>query len=168
MSTTIIHGGREFRLILCDKPGSYTANVCDTPDAIHSYLRDKTASSPYWTADRENFGIVHLSCRRRPIAMEIIATGILDSVLVHAREVFRSAILNGAHAIALFHNHPAGDPTPSEADIRTTRDIIRGGQLLKIEVVDHIILGRELDDPFASSMRQRGYASMRELGHFIY
>jgi DNA repair protein RadC len=60
----------------------------------------------------------------------------------------------------LAHNHPSGDPTPSEADIKVTRDLIRAGQLLKIEVLDHIILGRRTDD------RPKDYASLRESGYF--
>ena len=60
----------------------------------------------------------------------------------------------------LVHNHPSGDPTPSEADVKVTRDLIRAGQLLKIEVVDHIILGH------ATKERPKDYASLRELGHF--
>ena len=57
-------------------------------------------------------------------------------------------------------NHPSGDPTPSEADIRVTRDLIRAGQLLKIEVLDHIILGQRTTE------RPRDYCSLRELGYF--
>jgi DNA repair protein RadC len=60
----------------------------------------------------------------------------------------------------LAHNHPSGDPTPSEADIKVTRDLIRAGQLLKIEVLDHVILGR------AAEGRAKEYASLRELGYF--
>jgi DNA repair protein RadC len=60
----------------------------------------------------------------------------------------------------LVHNHPSGDPTPSEADIKITRDLIRAGQLLKIEVLDHVILGA------ATEGRRQDYASLRELGYF--
>ena len=60
----------------------------------------------------------------------------------------------------LAHNHPSGDPTPSEADIKVTRDLIRAGQLLKIEVLDHVILGRKTKE------RERDYVSLRELGYF--
>ena len=60
----------------------------------------------------------------------------------------------------LAHNHPSGDPTPSEADIKVTRDLIRAGQLLKIEVIDHVIIGR------ATAQRAKDYASLRELGYF--
>jgi len=79
---------------------------------------------------------------------------------VHPREVFKSAISANAHAVVLVHNHPSGDPAPSEADIKVTRDLIRAGQLLKIEVIDHVIIGR------ATNERQKDYASLRELGHF--
>jgi DNA repair protein RadC len=74
--------------------------------------------------------------------------------------VFKSAIAANAAAIVLVHNHPSGDPTPSEGDIKVTRDLIRAGQLLKIEVVDHIILGR------ATPEREKDYVSLRELGYF--
>ena len=60
----------------------------------------------------------------------------------------------------LVHNHPSGDPTPSEADIKITRDLIRAGQLLKIDVLDHVILGRRTE------ARPRDYVSLRELGYF--
>jgi len=62
--------------------------------------------------------------------------------------------------VALAHNHPRGDPTTSEADIKVTRDLIRAGQLLKIEVLDHVIIGR------ATPERPKDYASLRELGYF--
>ena len=58
------------------------------------------------------------------------------------------------------HNHPSGDPTPSEADIKVTRDLIRAGQLLKIEVLDHVIMGQPSGDG------QKDYVSLRELGYF--
>jgi DNA repair protein RadC len=60
----------------------------------------------------------------------------------------------------LAHNHPSGDPTPSDADIKVTRDLIRAGQLLKIEVIDHVIMGSP------SPEQSRGFISLRELGYF--
>jgi DNA repair protein RadC len=60
----------------------------------------------------------------------------------------------------LVHNHPSGDPTPSEADIKVTRDLIRAGQILKIEVIDHVILGRRTDE------RATDFVSLRQLGYF--
>jgi DNA repair protein RadC len=92
--------------------------------------------------------------------VEEISHGLLDTLLVHPREVFRAAIAANAAGVVLVHNHPSGDPTPSEADIKTTRDLIRAGQLLKIEVVDHVIIGR------ASAERGKDYSSLKDLGHF--
>jgi DNA repair protein RadC len=74
--------------------------------------------------------------------------------MIHPREVFRAAVIVAAAAIIPMHNHPSGEPEPSDADIKVTRDLIRAGQLLKIEVLDHVIMGAE------------GFQSLRELGHF--
>ena len=108
----------------------------------------------------ERFHVILLNTRRRLIRVENLSQGTLDSLLVHPREVFRSAIAANASALVLAHNHPSGDPTPSDSDIKVTRDLIRAGQLLKIDVLDHIILGR------ASKERSRDFVSLRELGYF--
>jgi len=106
----------------------------------------------------EHFQVACLNTRRRLIATEIVGKGLVDSVLVHPREVFAPAIALRAHSVVLVHNHPSGDPTPSEADIRMTRDMIRAGRILRIEVLDHIILGT------ATPERVRDYYSLKELG----
>src|SRR5947209_9234113 len=106
------------------------------------------------------FQIVLLNTRRRLIDIREISQGTLDTILVHPREVFKFAIAANAAALVLAHNHPSGDPTPSEADIKVTRDLIRAGQLLKIEVLDHVIIGR------ATPERTKDYCSLRELGYF--
>jgi DNA repair protein RadC len=95
-----------------------------------------------------------LNTRRRVKGHYLVSIGTLDTILVHPREVFRLALITSAASVVLMHNHPSGDPTPSEADIKVTRDLIRAGQLLKIEVVDHIVIGTSK------------YASLRELGYF--
>ena len=129
--------------------------VLDTPERIASLLREENRMY-----EVENFQVVLLNTRRRLIRVERISQGTLDTILVHPREVFRAAISASAAAVVLAHNHPSGDPTPSEGDIKVTRDLIRGGQLLKIEVLDHIILGK------ATLERPRDYTSLRELGYF--
>jgi DNA repair protein RadC len=100
-------------------------------------MRDKNRSY-----EVEHFQVILLNTRRRLIRTEEVSQGTLDTILVHPREVFKVAIAANAAAVVLVHNHPSGDPTPSEADIKVTRDLIRAGQLLKIEVLDHVILGR--------------------------
>jgi DNA repair protein RadC len=129
--------------------------VLDNPAAIALMLREENRVHQV-----EHFSVILLNTRRKLIRIEQITQGTLDTLLVHPREVFKSAIAAGAAAIVLVHNHPSGDPTPSEADIKVTRDLIRAGQLLKIDVLDHVILGRP------SSERARDYASLKELGHF--
>lgn len=129
--------------------------VLDNPEAIVGLLRDQNRA---YTV--ENLQAIYLNTRRRMIGMEKISQGTLDTLLVHAREVFANAIVKRASAIVLVHNHPSGDPTPSEADIKVTRDLIRAGQLLKIDVLDHIIIGR------ATPERPKDYSSLRELGYF--
>ena len=108
----------------------------------------------------EHFQVALLNTRRRLIRIERLSQGTLDTILVHAREVFRAAILANASAVVLVHNHPSGDPTPSEADIRVTRDLIRASQVLKIDLLDHVIVGR------ATEARPRDWTSLRELGVF--
>ncbi len=127
----------------------------DTPERIANLLREDIRHHSV-----ESFQIVLLNTRRRLIGIEQISQGTLDTLLVHPREVFRPAITANASAIVLVHNHPSGDPSPSEADIKVTRDLIRAGQLLKIDVLDHVILGRKAREDDC------GYASLRELGYF--
>jgi DNA repair protein RadC len=129
--------------------------VLDTPEAVAVLLRDELS-----LLDTERFLVLLLDTRRRLVRVEEVGRGLLDSVLVHPREVFRPALIAGAHAIVVAHNHPTGDPTPSAADIRTTRDLIRAGQLLRVEVLDHIIIGRP------SAERVRDFCSLKELGQF--
>jgi DNA repair protein RadC len=129
--------------------------VLDNPLAVVTYMRETNRLK-----NVESFQVLLLNTRKRLIRVVEISSGLLDTLLVHPREVFRAAIAANAAGVLLLHNHPSGDPTPSEADIKTTRDLIRAGQLLKIEVVDHVILGH------ASAERTKDYSSLRELGYF--
>jgi DNA repair protein RadC len=137
------------------------ARVIDTPERAASYWREHVATHPYYSPDVECFTVLMLSSRRRIMGHHLVSTGTMDTLLVHPVNVFRAAIIMSAAAVVLTHNHPSGDSTPSEADIKVTRDLIRAGQLLKVEVLDHIIVGsRKLPD-------QPEYRSLRELGYFF-
>ena len=129
--------------------------ILEAPAAIVDLLREDNR-----LLQVETFQVILLNTRHRLIRVEQISQGTLDTILVHPREVFKAAIAANAAALVLAHNHPSGDPTPSEADIKVTRDLIRAGQLLKIDVLDHIIIGR------ATRERPKDYASLRELGYF--
>jgi DNA repair protein RadC len=129
--------------------------VLDNPENVAALLRAKNLAE-----NVETLQVLCLNTRRRLIRVVPVTKGTIDTLLVHPREVFKSAIAVNAAAVVLSHNHPSGDPTPSEADIKVTRDLIRAGQLLKIDVLDHVIIGR------ATPERQKDYVSLRELGYF--
>jgi DNA repair protein RadC len=89
----------------------------------------------------ERFGILMLDSKMRLIRAETLSVGTLDASLAHPREVFRAATLASAASIAVFHNHPSGDPTPSHDDVCLTHRLVAAGELMGIAVVDHLILG---------------------------
>jgi DNA repair protein RadC len=104
-------------------------------------------------SDREHFVIAMMSVRGRMLGLHTVSVGSLAASLVHPREVWKPAILAGAHALIVAHNHPSGDPEPSAEDLALTRRLAAVGQLLGIEVLDHVILGEA--SRFVS-LRERG------------
>ena len=88
----------------------------------------------------EQFGVVLLDARRGLLSARIVSTGSADASSADAREVFRDAIVARAAAVVLFHNHPTGDPTPSRDDLLLTQRMLRAGDIMGIEVIDHLIL----------------------------
>ena len=92
---------------------------------------------------KEHFIIFFLDARNQEIKREIISVGLLNANLVHPREVFEPAVRNISAQIVLAHNHPSGDPEPSEDDLEITKRLVEAGKLLGIEVVDHIIVVKD-------------------------
>lgn len=92
---------------------------------------------------QEVFKVLLLSRANRLIKEVFISEGTLDASLVHPREVFREALLEPTAGVILIHNHPSGNPSPSEEDLRITRQLVEAGRLLGIKVHDHIILAGE-------------------------
>ncbi len=148
---------REFKVVaLRECPVPESLALCDTPAQAAEYWRLHVATGPYFNPDCECLVVLLLNTRRRVKGHHLVSIGTLDTILVHPREVFRLAIIaGGVSAILMMHNHPSGDPTPSEADIKVTRDLLRAGQLVKIELLDHVIVGA--DRHF--SLREAGYLS---------
>ncbi len=110
------------------------------------------------TLDKEIFWVLHLDSKNQfDNHPEVITTGLLNSSLVHPREVFRKAIRNATCAVILAHNHPSGNPTPSPEDIKVTKQLIEAGKVIGIRVLDHVIIGRKSAD-------NKRYISMREKG----
>jgi DNA repair protein RadC len=106
----------------------------------------------------ERFGVMLLDSRQRLIRTQVLAVGSIDAVLAHPRDVFRAAILAGASAIVAFHNHPTGDVRPSREDVQLTDRLFRSGDLIGIDVMDHLILG----DTRYCSVRETGLVEWRE------
>lgn len=136
------------------KIGSYRVSVVRDGATGPVEFEDALVSTPALSADllrryipagdpREHFVLMGLTVKHRVIGLHTISVGCLTSSLVHPREVFRPAILMGAAAIVVCHNHPSGDPEPSAEDLALTRRLTAAGTLLGIEVLDHVILGDE-------------------------
>lgn len=89
----------------------------------------------------ERFGVVLLDAKNRLIKTAILSVGSLDTSIAHPREIFREAAIASAAGVVVFHNHPSGDPQPSVDDIVLTQRLKTAGQLMGIELLDHIILG---------------------------
>jgi len=100
-------------------------------------------------ADREEFWVVSLDCKHRPINANLVSVGSLSVAIVHPREVFKAAILSNAKAILLSHNHPSGDCKPSEEDYALTARLSEAGKVLGIDVLDHVVVGDNCYHSFA-------------------
>ena len=124
----------------------------DHPQLIHQLL-----GAEMRTLERESLRVVLLDTKLHLIRVEEISLGSLNETTAHPREVFRPAILHAAFAFVLVHNHPSGDPTPSDADRRTTRKLLEAAALLQINMHDHVIIGA----PFPGRLP---YFSFREAG----
>jgi DNA repair protein RadC len=93
-------------------------------------------------AAQEEFHALLLNSRHRVLREVLVTRGILDSALIHPREVFRPAVGEGAAGVILVHNHPSGDPTPSAEDRAVTRQLAEAGRAVGIPVLDHVVIGR--------------------------
>jgi DNA repair protein RadC len=119
---------------------------------IYELLAGELQSLPY-----ESLRVLLLDTRHGLLEEMEISRGNLNESIAHPREIFRPAIAKGAYAIAVVHNHPSGDPCPSEADRRLTRRLVEAGTLLQIPLVDHVIIGARIGS-------NSPYFSFREAG----
>jgi hypothetical protein len=134
---------KEFKVVaLRECPLPKDLLVCDAPEKAAEYWRLNIDTNPYFNSECECLAVLILDTHQHVKGHQLLSIGTINTMLVHAREVFRGAIVASAAAIILMHNHPSGGMVPSYADIKATHDIIRAGQLLNIEVLDHVIVGR--------------------------
>jgi DNA repair protein RadC len=122
----------------------------DKPDAIYQMLGTEMR-----LLDRESLRSVLVDARCRLIAVTEVSRGTLNESLAHPREIFKPAISHSAYGFVLVHNHPSGDPAPSESDIRLTRRVSESAQILQVRFLDHIIVG-------SPQQNRPGYFSFKE------
>ena len=103
--------------------------------------------------DKEHFWALALNTRNHLLRVVEVSIGSLNASIVHPRELFKDAVRVSAASLVVVHNHPSGDPTPSGADIQLTRRLIKAGDVLGIEVLDHVVIG---DGGEHRSMRELG------------
>jgi len=124
----------------------------DRAGVIHELLAAEMQALPY-----ESLKVLLLDTRHGLLEEREVSRGSLNESIAHPREIFRPAIAKGAYAIAVVHNHPSGDPQPSEADRRLTRRLVEAGTLLQIPLVDHVIIGAKRGElPPYFSFREAG------------
>jgi DNA repair protein RadC len=121
-----------------DYTASYPTEVFDDPGPAAAFFYRLIGS-----ADREHTAALFLDEWKRPLGATIISIGTLTSAPIRAREVFKGAVLASAHSLVLSHNHPMGNPSPSDNDILSTRMLMTAGACLGIRVRDHIIVSTD-------------------------
>lgn len=140
------------RLELIRENGFYTRSKVESPEAAQAVFRQFLAGE----RDREHLALLCLDTKHRPTLIQVIAVGTLDSIIVHPREVFKTAILANASSIICAHWHPSGDIEPSPGDLKVTHRLVQAGELLGIKLLDHLILGA---GDFYLSLKESGVIS---------
>ncbi len=147
---------REVMVVTARECASAVSTV-EEPHQAAAYWTVNVASARTFNPGVETAVVLILNTRRRVTGHCLVGQGLLNTVLMHPREVFRAAVALNAHAVIVMHNHPSGDPSPSRDDIRATRYLIGAGNILGIELLDHVIV---------AGGRGPGHCSLKALGYF--
>lgn len=121
--------------------------IINSPSDVSMLLSDIKSAS------KEHFVAILLNARNHLMRKETVSIGTLSTSLVHPREVFEPAIRYNSASVIVAHNHPSGDPTPSDADIRITAQLVKAGEIMGIEILDHVIVSKQT----FLSMKAEGY-----------
>ena len=124
------------------------------PEDIYRILTNCLKSEDKVDRDKEHFWVFHLDSRNKIMMIELVSLGILNSSIVHPREVFTRAVGDRSAQVIVAHNHPSGDPTPSEDDITVTKRLVKAGDILGIGLLDHLVI------------TEKGFTSFREKNLF--
>lgn len=130
-------------LVREEKPAAFCGKAVFGPEDIADIFRQVLKNE-----DRELFTMLALDTKHRVIGINVVSQGTLNASIVHPREVFKAAMLLNASGIIICHNHPSGNITPSREDSRVTKKLVKAGEILDIPVLDHLIVGWEMDGSF--------------------
>ena len=114
--------------------------IVSEPKAIWNITKDLLKAEDEIDQDKEHLWVFHLNSRNQIKLIELVSLGILNSSLIHPREVFTRAVGERAAQIIIAHNHPSGEVTPSEDDLAITKRLVKAGEILGIEVIDHLVV----------------------------
>jgi len=148
---------RDFKATLVESSPRLMFTEADTPEAIYRFYCEAVASDPAYEPEKEHVVVLTFNTRIQVTGWNLVSIGGLSEATCHPREVFRPVIVRSAFAFALIHNHPSGDPSPSSADTKITRTMKEAADLLKIQMLDHVIIG-------APAPGRTAYYSFREAG----
>ncbi len=144
---------REWKLVsVRECPTPEDMRHCDTPQKAADYWRLHVEGHPFFDFERECFVVIVLNTKLRARGHHFVSVGTLNECVVSPRDVFRVAVVGAAYAVVFMHNHPSGEPQPSQADVHITRRLIEAAGILGIVVTDHVIIGHQR------------HCSFRELG----
>lgn len=129
--------GHEVKIQLVRESRPTKECIITGPEDVYKLVKDELKNS-----DRELFLSIQLNTRNRVLGINVVSVGTLNASMVHPREVFKSAILQNAAGIVIVHNHPSETDEPSEEDLAITSKLSNAGELLSIDVLDHIIVGK--------------------------
>jgi DNA repair protein RadC len=127
------------------------------PADVADFWRDVVAADESFEGDKEHLVVVMVDRKHFPLGFNVASVGSVSETVAHPREILRPCVLAAASGFVLAHNHPSGDPMPSEADRRFTRRIVEAGELLQIRLLDHVVIGDVAIHP-------PGYVSFKEQG----
>jgi len=123
-----------------------TEEKLNSPSKIYEFMQGEAK------IDRECVWVLHMNTKLKLIEKELVSMGTIDTALVHPREVFKRAILNSSSSIIVVHNHPSGDPRPTEEDKRIAKKLRQAGEILSIPLEDFLVIS------------SKGYTSFAEKG----
>lgn len=144
-------GAREWKIVAVRETEPDVQPYCVTPEDAVAYWRGHIATAPHFNGEVECFAVILVNIKRRIRGHHLVSIGALNETVAHPREVFRAAVIGAAWGVVLMHNHPTGDPTPSDADRRTTKQLQEAGRILQILVIDHVIVGNPTHCSFVAA-----------------